>query len=87
MTTGNTRTSDMGGGLYIKEANRWILAGIMSKINSNLLTEDPTPSQVFTFTNFPKYVSWLENLEKNLKNQDEELDDYRSLSSIPNWRI
>lgn len=68
--SGNPRICDMGSGLYVNEADRWVLVGVISRKNHIYSTENPSQSQVFTFTNVPKYVSWIENLI----NPDQQLD-------------
>lgn len=74
----STRILDMGSGFYVKEANRWLLAGIMSRSNHVSSKETSTEPQGFTFINVPKYISWIQNTN----NEDLLLDTdgYRSLN-------
>lgn len=64
--SGNPEISDMGSGLYIKEGTRFVLAGIMSREQSNDVfpVGSPIKSHVFRFTNIPSYVSWIESLSR-----------------------
>lgn len=55
---GSKQICDIGAGLYVNEANRWTLAGIMS---FGIFTENPLHSTMYTFTNILKYLVWIQS--------------------------
>ena len=50
-TSGNTRISDIGGGFFINETNRWTLGGILSRKLRD------KKEVIFTRVDF--YVDWI----------------------------
>ncbi|CRK95112.1 CLUMA_CG008590, isoform A, partial [Clunio marinus] len=51
-TSGNSRISDLGSGLFINETNRWVLAGIMLRKSYDyvITTANEAPKEDFIFT-------------------------------------